>query len=116
MSELELLQEIDTLHKTLLHEPLKPVNYGGPDCCIYCSNVENLITKIKTLQSDFNVNYANNVLDQHINSVLGREIEHVRWNLSNQNKKEVIILMNKANNALDRLFNPIFQKIEELKE
>ena len=116
MNERKLLRDIDALHKELLQEPLKSNNIGGPDCCIYCSNVENLITKIKTLQSDFNVNYANNVLDQHINSVLGREIEHVRWNLSNQNKKVVIILMNKANNALDRLFNPIFQKIEELKE
>lgn len=115
MLEFELLQEIDALHKKLLEEPLKSSNIGGPNCYIYCDNVEKLVTKIRCLQNDFNVDYAN-VLEQRINSVLGREIEHVRRNVSNQNKKEVIILMNKANNALDRLFNTIFRKIEDLIE
>ena len=116
MAETKLLQEIDSLHQKLLQEPTKSSNIGGPCCYVYCSNVKKLVDKILFLQNNLNVDYAN-VSTQNINNVLNKEIKHVHLNISNHNQQEVVNLMNRANNAINRLFYTIFQKIkDELKE
>lgn len=114
--ELSLLQEIDDLHKKLLAEPngqrigkvpIEPCPYR------YCKSAEELVEKVRELRDVTPEDYAQ-VLDQHIGSVLGREVEHVQLSIGYKDKKQVVELMHKANGAIDRLFYLIFQKIDNL--
>ena len=47
-------------------------------------------------------------------SVLGREVKHVQLASSYKDKNQIAKLMQKANDAIDRHFYLIFQKIESL--
>lgn len=114
--ELSLLQEIDDLHKKLLAEPnghrigkvpIEPC----PDK--YCKIVDELVAKVRELRDVTQEDYAL-VLDQHIGSVLGREVKRVQLASSYKDKNQTVKLMQKANDAIYRLFYLIFQKIEGL--
>lgn len=114
--ELSLLQEIDDLHKKLLAEPngqrigkvpIEPCPHR------YCQIVDKLVTKVRELRDVTQEDYAL-VLDQHIGSVLGREVKHVQLASSYKDKNQTVKLMQKANDVIDRHFYLIFQKIESL--
>lgn len=114
--ELNLLQEIDDLHKKLLAEPNgQKIGKVPIEPCPhrYCQIVDNLVAKVRELRSVTPEDYAQ-VLDQHIGSVLGREVEHVQLSIGYKDKKQVVELMHKANGAIDLLFYLIFQKIDNL--
>lgn len=114
--ELQLLHEIDTLRKKILMEP-NGQRIGQvliePCSSRYCQIVNELVEKVRELRSVTQEDYAQ-VLDQHIGSVLGREVEHVQLSIGYKDKKQVVELMHKANGAIDRLFYLIFQKIDNL--
>ena len=78
--ELQLLHEIDTLRKKILMEP-NGQRIGQvliePCSSRYCQIVNELVEKVRELRSVTQEDYAQ-VLDQHIGSVLGREVEHVQ--------------------------------------
>ena len=114
--ELSLLQEIDDLHKKLLAEPnghrigkvpIEPCPYK------YCKIVDELVAKVRELRDVTQEDYAL-VLDQHIGRVLGREVKRVQLASSYKDKNQIAKLMQKANDAIDRHFYLIFQKIESL--
>ena len=114
--ELSLLQEIDDLHKKLLAEPnghrigkvpIEPCPYK------YCKIVDELVAKVRELRDVTQKDYAL-VLDQHIGSILGKEVNHVQLANSCKDKNQIVKLMQKANDTIDRHFYLIFQKIESL--
>jgi hypothetical protein len=114
--ELSLLQEIDDLHKKLLAEPnghrigkvpIEPCPYK------YCKIVDELVAKVRELRDVTQKDYAL-VLDQHIGSILGKEVNHVQLANSCKDKNQIVKLMQKANDTIDRHFHLIFQKIESL--
>lgn len=118
--EIQLLKEIDDLHQKLLQEPngtWRGRVYLEPSSYAYVQNVKLLIDKVQTLRDDEDIDadYAN-VLDQHINSYLGREVKYVEQNISNHNSKENAKWMNNANYHLNVLMTLVFQKINELKQ
>lgn len=114
--ELNLLQEIDYLHKKLLAEPngqrigkvpIEPCPHR------YCQIVDKLVAKVRELRDVTQKDYAL-VLDQQIGSILGKEVNHVRLASAYKDKNQIVKLMQKANNAIERHFYLIFQKIESL--
>lgn len=114
--ELNLLQEIDYLHKKLLAEPNgQRIGKVPIEPCphMYCQIVDKLVAKVRELRDVTQKDYAL-VLDQHIGSILGKEVNHVRLASACKDKNQIVKLMQKANNAIERHFYLIFQKIESL--
>ena len=116
MDEKELLIEINSLRNKLQQEPqgkrvgtvyIEPCGYS------YLENAKRLAKKIIFLRDEYQVEYASFVMDAHINSWLGHEVNYVRMSSGTEQVK----YMRHSNEKMERLFYSIFQKIDnELEE
>lgn len=115
MEEMELLLKINTLRNKLQQEPQgKRVGsvYIEPSAYSYFENAKLLAENIMLLRDEYQVEYASFVMDAHINSWLGHEVNYVRMSSGTEQVK----YMRQSNERMERLFYSIFQKIDnELK-
>lgn len=116
-NEIKLLQEIEKLRHELENEVNGHMHgrvYVQPSPYVYCQKAQKLVTLVKKLRDEYHADY-DLVLDQHINSVYGKEIKYVEKKMTEQDENKVKESMIKANLQLDIIFNPVFQKVIEMK-
>lgn len=115
MEEKELLRTIKLLHTKLLSEPNGRRTTTGvciePSSHIYCQNAEKLIEHVNNLKLNCNTDYAALVLSQDIGSWRNHELLRVSLDSSKSTLSET---MRRSNARMERIFMPIFQKIDEI--